>query len=228
MPAIPPVTAAAAGPIVEDETVDMGRDEPGDCPAARRRKARSCGPRGSLLVRVGRLYARLDDLDRAVRAVRVGPVTTEIEAPVDLVYQMLAAIGQGAKSGGERAEIIEQNGDVLVCDFWTRVAMPIGSDRLVRTRERVVLLPPDRIDYEHLDGLVRGLRETITVAPHDGRTQLTYVGDYEAGSLLAFLRARLLARPAIERVMREHFADVTARAEARARWSRVFASEYSR
>ncbi|MEO8468859.1 MAG: hypothetical protein ABI573_04240 [Chloroflexota bacterium] len=164
-----------------------------------------------------------------MRVVTVGPVSTDIGAPTALVYQMLAAIGQGSQESGERAEILEAAGNVLVCDFWTRVAMPIGDDRLVRTRERVILRPPDRIDYEHLDGPVAGLRETITVgeAP-DGQTRLTYVGSYEAHSLFAYLRARLFARPAIDRIMREHFADVRDRAEARARRSRVFASEYSR
>lgn len=164
-----------------------------------------------------------------MRVVTVGPVTTDIGAPTDLVYQMLAAIGQGSQESGERAEIIEAEGNVLVCDFWTRVAMPIGNDRLVRTRERVTLQPPNRIDYEHLDGPVAGLRETITVGEAtDGQALLTYVGSYEAPSLLAYLRARLIARPVIDRIMREHFAAVRNRAEARARRSRVFTSEYSR
>lgn len=161
--------------------------------------------------------------------VTVGPVTVEIAAPADLVYQMLAAIGQGGQSGGERAEIVGRDQNVLVCDFWTRVAMPIGDDRLVRTRERVTLCPPDRIDYEHLDGPVSGLRETITVGKAiDGRARLTYVGSYRADSVLTYLRAWVFARPAIVRVMREHFADIRERAEARARRSRVFSSEYSR
>lgn len=164
-----------------------------------------------------------------MRTVTVGPVTTEIGAPGVLVFQMLAAIGQGSQVSGERAEIIEQEGNEFVCDFWTRVALPIGAGRLVRTRERVILRPPDRIDYEHLDGPVAGLRETIMVgeAP-DGQALLTYVGSYGAPSLLAYLGARLFARPAIDRIMREHFADVRDRAEARARRSRVFTSEYSR
>ena len=158
----------------------------------------------------------------------VGPVTIEIAAPPALVFQMLAAIGQGAKQDGERAEILEQRDGELVCDFWTRVSLPIVGDRLVRTRERVWIRPPDRIDYEHLDGPVQGLQETIVVgAGATGGSNLTYTGRYQPRGLADHLRATLLARPAIHRVMRAHFAEVRDRAEARARRSRAFAAERS-
>jgi len=156
----------------------------------------------------------------------VGPVTVEIAAPPALVYQMLAAVGQGAQNHGERVEIVDQGVGELVCDFWTRVSLPAGRDRLVRTRERVTLLPPDRIDYEHLDGPVRGLRESIAIGTTAaGQARLTYSGTYEPAGIADHLRAILLARPAIHRAMDAHLADVRERAEARAKRSRVFASE---
>ncbi len=159
-----------------------------------------------------------------VSRVDIGPVTEDIAAPPALVFQMLAAIGQGARRDGERAEILEEVDGELICLFWTRVALPAGRDRLVRTRERVHVRPPDRIDYEHLDGPVRGLRESIVVEPgRDGGTRMTYTGAYHPDGLADHLRAVLLARPVIARVMRSHFADVRSRAEARARRSRVFA-----
>ncbi|MEX2184091.1 MAG: SRPBCC family protein [Chloroflexota bacterium] len=161
-----------------------------------------------------------------MRPIEVGPVATDIAAPPALVFQMLAAIGQGAQRDGERAEILENVDGQLICDFWTRVALPVGRDRLVRTRERVHVRPPDRIDYEHLDGPVRGLRESIVVTgAAAGGTRMVYTGHYDPRGLLDHLRATLFARPAIQRVMRDHFADVRARAEARAGRSRVFAAE---
>jgi hypothetical protein len=157
-----------------------------------------------------------------------GPVNIEIAAPPALVFQMLAAIGQGAQQDGERAEILEQRDGELICDFWTRVSLPVGRDRLVRTRERVWVRPPDRIDYEHLDGPVKGLQETIVVgAGATGGSNLTYTGRYHPRGLADHLRATLLARPAIHRVMRAHFAELRERAEARASRSRVFATELS-
>jgi len=161
-----------------------------------------------------------------VSPIHVGPVTVEIAAPPALVYQMLAAIGQGAQMGGERAEILERADDELVCDLWTRVSLPAGRVRLVRTRERVSLFPPDHIEYEHLDGPVRGLRESITVTTSaGGRARLTYVGTYESSGILDHLRALWLARPAIHRAMDAHFADIRQRAETRAKRSRVFVTE---
>ena len=158
----------------------------------------------------------------------IGPVSTAIAAPAPLVYQMLSAIGQGGGHGGERAEVLERDGDELVADFWTQVRLPGGFGRLVRTRERVTLQPPDRIDYEHLDGPVRGLRESITVTANlGGGTRMTYVGWYDPGGVIDDLRARLLAGPAIRRLMERHFDAVRARAEARAARSRVFREDAS-
>lgn len=79
---------------------------------------------------------------------------------------------------------------------------------------------------EHLDGPVRGLRESITVGSMDGGgATVTYGGSYHPEGVLDHLRATLFARPAIQRVMRTHLADVRDRAEARAGRSRVFAPE---
>jgi len=159
----------------------------------------------------------------AMKRVAIGPVSCMVDAPPRLVYQMLSAIGQGVPRDGERAEVLQRDGDELVCDFWTRVSLPGGVDRLVRTRERVTLRPPDRVEYEHLDGPVRGLCESIAVASEPGGgTRMTYLGSYEPRNLVDHLVARLLARPAIRRVMKQHFDDVRQRAEARAAQSRVF------
>jgi hypothetical protein len=155
--------------------------------------------------------------------VTLGPITARIAAPPPLVYQMLAAIGQVGAENGDRAEVLSRSRDELICDFWTTVSLPIGGDRLVRTRERVVLRPPDTVEYEHLDGPVRGLHETITVvADSDGHTLMTYAGSYAPRGFLDDLRVRLFGRPVIGRVIRDHFDDVRARAEARAARSRVF------
>lgn len=158
-----------------------------------------------------------------MKPIVVGPIARAVGAPPALVYQMLAAIGTGSASNGERSEVLDRNGDELVCDFWTWVSLPGGFVRLVRTRERVTLRPPDVVDYEHLDGPVRGLRESITVTEQPGGgAWMTYLGAYEPRNLLDVVRAHLLVRPAMRRVMREHFEDVRQRAEARAARSRVF------
>jgi hypothetical protein len=156
-------------------------------------------------------------------ALEIGPINTDVAAPAALVFQMLGAIGQGAQRPGERAEIVERDGDALVADFWTVVTLPFGRSRSVRTREAVRLVPPDRIEYEHLDGPVRGLLESITVEPLGDRlSRLVYRGAYVSDGRLPALLFRLVSRPAVERAVRSHFVDLAARAEARAARSRQF------
>ena len=154
---------------------------------------------------------------------KIGPIVDEVGAPAQLVYQMVAAIGQGPQRPGERAEIIEREGDQLVVDFWTAVSFPLGRKRSVRTRELVRLRPPDRVEYTHLDGPVRGLVEAITIEPMGERhCRLVYRATYPAAGLLRRLLFRLLTRPAIQQAMERHFDDVRERAELRAARSRLF------
>lgn len=153
----------------------------------------------------------------------VGPIAADVDAPAALIYQMLAAIGQGAQGQGEGAQILEREGNNLVCDFWTTVPLPLGQSRRVRTRETVRLRPPDRIDYEHLDGPVRGLRESIKVESlGPGRSRLIYRGTYPSSGRLAGFAFRAISRAAIERTMGDHFNDLRLRAEDRAKRSRLF------
>lgn len=158
-----------------------------------------------------------------MKPINVGPLSRAIAAPPELVYQMLSAIGQGSQRNGERSQVLERNGDELICDFWTPLRLPGGAEHVVRTRERVTLRPPDQLTYEHLDGPVRGLRESITVtAGPEGGCAITYAGTYVPRSRLDELRVRLLAVPAIKHVIAAHFDDFRRRAEDRAQRSRVF------
>ena len=160
------------------------------------------------------------------RSDEVGPIATDVAAPAEMMFQMLAAIGQGEQDDGEGAEILSRDGDQLVCDFWTTVPMPFGRSRRVRTRESVRLVPPDRIEYEHLDGPVRGLRETIDIESlGPGQSRLTYRGTYPEPGRLAGIAFRVLSRGAIERTMVQHFDDLRLRAEQRFKRSRVFVAE---
>lgn len=165
----------------------------------------------------------LPPMREGVAGITLGPIEVDIAAPAPLVFQMLGAIGQGARRPGEHAEIVERDGDTFVADFWTPVPLPFGRPRSVRTRETVRLVPPDRIEYVHIDGPVRGLRESITIqALEAGRSRLVYRGTYEPGRIGSGVLFRSLARPSVERAVRDHFADLRERAEARASRSRVF------
>lgn len=156
----------------------------------------------------------------------INPVSVEIDAPVGLVYQMLAALGQGPMRRGERVEVRSRAAGHVVADFWTRVPLPLGRATLVHTRESVELHPPDRVDYHHLGGALRGLAESITAEPiarHPWHTRLVYRAELQGVGLGRCLLLRLVGQPVLRRAMQEHLADLKVRAEARARRSRVFA-----
>ena len=158
----------------------------------------------------------------------IEPVMVEIEAPMGLVYQMLAALGQEPMRRGERVEVRSRDPGHVVADFWTRVPLPVGRAALVHTRESVELRPPDRVDYHHLEGALRGLAESITAEPiagQPGHTRLAYRAELPEIPLRRYLLLRLVGQPILQRAMREHFADLKLRAEARARRSRIFAED---
>lgn len=160
------------------------------------------------------------------RRIEIGPIRADLRAPAALVFQMLSAIGQGAQRPGERSEIRQRDGDSLICDFWTTIRLPLGRTRSVRTRETVRFAPPDRIEYQHLDGPVRGLCESITIESlGDTDSRLVYRGTYVPAGRLAGFVFRLVSRRAVERAVSQHFADFRGRAESRAARSRVFRPE---
>ena len=104
---------------------------------------------------------------------------------------------------------------VVVREFATPVPLPLRITSVIRTREEIRLVPPDTIEFHHLAGPVR-------VHGRSDRRR-TARGLLAAGSRTPescpisgpVLRVayRLLARPAIERIVRMHLADLGRRAE---------------
>jgi hypothetical protein len=163
------------------------------------------------------------DMRRLTRvgALGIGPLAAIVEAPAELLYDMLTSIGS-RRPNGERSTIIERRDDALLCDFWTLVPLPLGRGWLVRTREEVRLGAPGTILYRHVEGPLRDLREEISVAPlAPRRARLQYRATYRPGTWLQRIGFAFL-RPLLERTMAAHFADLRERAEARAIRSRIY------
>jgi hypothetical protein len=144
----------------------------------------------------------------------VGPISIEIDAPAGTVYAMMATIGD--ESGADPGPVRTMRADrELIREFSTLVSLPLGFRRTVQTREAIRLAPPDAIEFRHLAGPVRGLAERIVVEPlGDARCRVTYRGRLPASGTLLRIGYRLLARRAIERIVRSHFADLAKRAKA--------------
>lgn len=156
------------------------------------------------------------------------PQSVAIVAPRELVFQMLTAFRRGRLAGdnAESTRLISEEGNVKFVEFHTK------SGRFTyRTVERVTLFPPERIEFEHLEGPLTFSEEafTLTETP-DGSTLLTHTGSFiwKPIPILGWLAGVLYVRPIYHRAIRDHFAAIKPAAEARAKRSHVFRSERER
>ena len=146
-----------------------------------------------------------------------------IDAPLELVFQMMSAIGSGRLPGShERSKVLQRDGDTLIAEFLT----PSGK-KTYRTVEEVRLFPPHRITYRHLEGPITYSEEEFLLAEvASGATQLTYTGviEHRVPFLpgLGWLASVLYIKPKYDIVIRDHMALVKKGAEARAARSHVF------
>ncbi len=97
-----------------------------------------------------------------------------IEASPALVFQLVAAVGQGRDATHARV-LRRPSPEVAIVEFTTRV---LG--RQVRTLEEVRFYPPDRITYRLLRGPLPAVNEEFRVESRDGGTMLVYRGTFEA------------------------------------------------
>ena len=136
---------------------------------------------------------------------RTGPIRADIGAPAATDYAMMTTFE------GETGVRLDEG--VLIREFATPVSLPLGIKRVVRTREEIRLVPPDTIEFRHLAGPVRGMAEVIVVEPQGAaRCRVTYTGVLPHSSPVLRVAYRLLARPAIERIVRTHVADLARQA----------------
>ena len=155
--------------------------------------------------------------------VKLAQQKVTINAPRELVFQLMSAIGKGTLPGGsgERSKVLERDGDTLIAEFFT----PSGK-KVYRTVEEVRLFSPERITYRHLEGPLAYVQEEFFLDEVEDGTQLTYTAEighrvpYLPG--IGWLTAIVYIRPKYDALIREHIAQIKAAAEARAARSHVF------
>ena len=137
--------------------------------------------------------------------VQLAKQKVRIAAPRELVFQMLSAIGKGNLPGaeGESSSVVERDGDNIVAEFVT-----VSGKRTYRTLENVVLYPPERITYSHLQGPLTSSDEEFLLQEVEGGTELSYHGEIECKLRwmpgMGWLAALLYARPKYNTVIRAH------------------------
>ena len=162
-----------------------------------------------LLLAMGRLSLDLG-WGRSVHP--LGPITVRIDAPRELVFDVLSAPYTGRASGGAGIDVIARGGRLVVAAHHTRVHFYTA-----RTVEIVELEPPGRMSFRHLGGPVPHAVESFELRESDGGTELRYGGEVGIDFfVLGRVAGRRWVRPQWERVVGEHLEDVRARAEQRA------------
>lgn len=108
------------------------------------------------------------------RMTELGPVSVDIDAPRELVFDVVAAPYLGrAGSAGEHIDVWERGEDLVVAAHHT----PVGGGLVATTVEAVGFDRPERVTFRLLRGPVPHVSETFELEEIDGRTRLDYRGE---------------------------------------------------
>jgi hypothetical protein len=145
---------------------------------------------------------------------QLGPITTTIRAPRELVFDMISAPYLGrSPTAAARIEVLAKSEHLVVARHHTRVHFYTA-----RTTEAVDFTPPSRIGFRHLTGPVPYALEEFVLEETDAGTELRYSGELGIDFFaLGRTAGRHWVRPQWERVVAAHIEDVKERAETRAR-----------
>jgi Polyketide cyclase / dehydrase and lipid transport len=167
-----------------------------------------------LLLAMGRLHL---DLGWGRSLHKLGPITTRIAAPPELVFEVISAPYLGRAPGGSGIEVLARGEGVVVAAHHTKVHFYTA-----RTVEVVRFEPPTRVGFRHLTGPVPHAVEEFTLEEVEGATELRYGGEIGIDFfLLGRIAGRHWVRAQWERAVREHLDEVRERAEQRSahgRW----------
>lgn len=162
-----------------------------------------------LLLAMGRLTL---DLGWGRSLHPLGPISIQIAAPRELVFEILEAPYSGRAPAGSGIEVLARGDSLVVAAHHTKVHF-----YMARTVEAVEFERPGRIGFKHLTGPVPHAVEEFSLDDAGGETELRYSGEVGIDFfVLGRVAGRRWVRPQWERTVREHLEDVKARAEQRA------------
>jgi hypothetical protein len=161
-----------------------------------------------LLLAMGRLHL---DLGWGRSLHELGPITVRIEAPRELVFEIISAPYLGRAPGGSGIEVLARSDEMVVASHLTKVHFYTA-----RTVEAIRFEPPTRVGFVHLTGPVPHAVEEFALDEVDGGTELRYGGEVGIDFfVLGRIAGRRWVRPQWERTVREHLGDLKQRAELR-------------
>lgn len=146
----------------------------------------------------------------------LGPLTVAIAAPVDTVFDVIAApyLGRTPRAMAAKLRVLERGADMAVAEHYT----PIHGGRMTAaTLESVTFDRPHRIGFRLLRGPVPHLTELFTFDTDGERTTLVYTG--ELGTDFGSIGARWgdLVAASWEHTVKESLTEIRGEAERRNR-----------
>src|SRR5918995_1968094 len=171
---------------------------------------------GFLALAMGRLHL---DLGWGRSLHRLGPIRIRIEAPRELVYEILSAPYVG-RARNPSIDVLARDDSLVVASHLTKVHFYEA-----RTVEAINLEPPARMGFWHLTGPVPHAVEQFRLEPQGDTTELHYDGEL---GIDFFVLGRIAGRrwvvPQWHQAVSQHLDDVKERAEQRSRRARLRAS----
>ncbi len=115
------------------------------------------------------------DLGVGRRMRALGPSSVEIDAPAEVVFDVLAEpyAERTSRAVQEKVRVLERGQDLMLAAHYT----PIRGRLRATTVETVHFHRPHRINFRLVRGPVPHVVETFTLEPRDGHTLLTYTGE---------------------------------------------------
>jgi hypothetical protein len=161
---------------------------------------------GFLLLAMGRLHL---DLGWGRSIHELGPIEVRIDAPRELVFEMIREPYLGHTPRDSGIEVLARGTDLAVAAHHTKVHFYTAT-----TVEAIEFKTPNRVGFRHLSGPVPYAVEEFELEEVDGVTELRYVGEVGIDFfLLGRIAGRRWVRPQWEKTVRDHLEDLKQRAE---------------
>jgi len=151
---------------------EIKKDMPGNVPALGLLSGLTGGSLGLYaLVVTGALTI---DLGLGRRIGQLGPMTVVINAPRELVFEIISApyLGRTPRSMEAKLRVIERGQDMVLAAHYTRI-----RGLVVTTLETVRFSAPDRIDFRLVRGPVPYVVEHFLLRDRNKQCELEYGGD---------------------------------------------------
>lgn len=168
---------------------------------------------GFLALAMGRMHLDLG-WGRSIHP--LGPLRIRIEAPRELVYEILSAPYLG-RSRSDSIELLARGDSVVVAAHLTKVHFYEA-----RTVEAIELEPPGRMGFRHLTGPVPYAVEEFRLEADGEATELYYGGELGIDYFwLGRIAARRWVVPQWNRAVEGHLEEAKSQAEQRAERART-------